>query len=98
VVDVGDAAISLAARRCAGADRRRYAFGPRRRDGHAEARSIGVDGWWTEIEAEIRAVVRHHPTVTLEELARRLGISESGTASILRVLMMGQPTGSSIVR
>jgi hypothetical protein len=25
-----------------------------------------VDGWWTEIEAEIRAGVRLHPTVTLE--------------------------------
>ncbi len=57
-----------------------------------------MDGWWTEIEAEIRTIVRLHPMVTLEELARHLGISESGTASILRVLMMGQPTGSSIVR
>jgi hypothetical protein len=47
-----------------------------------------VDGWWAEIEAEIRAVIRLHPMVTLEELARRLRISESGTASILRVLMM----------
>jgi hypothetical protein len=55
-----------------------------------------VNGWWTEIEAEIRAIVRLHPTVTLEELARRLHISESGTASILRVLMMGPPWGSSI--
>ena len=56
-----------------------------------------MDGWWTEIEAEIRAVVRLHPTVTLEELARHLGISESGTASILRVLMMDQPRRSSLV-
>jgi hypothetical protein len=57
-----------------------------------------VDGWWTEIEAEIRTIIRLHPAVTLEELARHLGISEGGTASILRVLMIGQPTGSSIVR
>jgi hypothetical protein len=57
-----------------------------------------VDGWWTEIEAEIRAVVRLHPTVTLEELARHLRISESGTASILRVLMMDPPWGSSVVQ
>jgi hypothetical protein len=28
-----------------------------------------VDGWWTEIEAEIQPVVRLHPTVTLEQLA-----------------------------
>ena len=57
-----------------------------------------MDGWWTEIEAEIRAVVRLHPTVTLEELVRHLRISESGTASILRVLMMGPPWGSSVVQ
>lgn len=57
-----------------------------------------MDGWWSEMEAEIRAVVRLHPTVTLEELARHLAISESGTASILRVLMMGQPRGSSVVQ
>jgi hypothetical protein len=56
-----------------------------------------VDGWWTEIEAEIHAVVRLHPTVTLEDLARHLGMSESGTASILRVLMVDQPWGSPVV-
>jgi hypothetical protein len=56
-----------------------------------------VDGWWTEIEAEIRAVVRLHPAVTLEELARHLGMSESGTASILRVLMVDQPRGAAVV-
>lgn len=56
-----------------------------------------MDGWWTEIEAEIRGVVRRRPTVTLEELAQHLGLSESGTASILRVLMVDQPWGSSIV-
>ncbi len=56
-----------------------------------------MDGWWTEIEAEIRVIVRVHPTVTLEELARHLRISENGTASILRVLMMGPPRLSSVV-
>jgi len=56
-----------------------------------------VDGWWTEIEAEIRAVVQRHPVVTLEELARHLGVSKSGTASILRVLMVDQPSGSAVV-
>jgi len=50
-----------------------------------------------EIEAEIRAVVRLHPGVTLEALARHLGMSESGAASILRVLLVDQPTGSSVV-
>jgi len=56
-----------------------------------------VDGWWTEIEADIRAIVQRHPVVTLEELARHLGVSQSGTASILRVLMVDQPSGSAVV-
>ena len=56
-----------------------------------------MDGWWTEIEAEIRAVVQRHPVMTLEELARQLGVSQSGTASILRVLMVDQPAGSVVV-
>jgi hypothetical protein len=56
-----------------------------------------VDGWWTEIEAEIRAVVQRHPVMTLEELARQLGVSQSATASILRVLMVDQPAGSVVV-
>jgi hypothetical protein len=56
-----------------------------------------VDGWWTEIEAEIRTVVQRHPALTLEELARHLRVSQSGTASILRVLMIDQPWGSAVV-
>ena len=56
-----------------------------------------MDGWWTEIEAEIRAVTQRHPAVTLDELARRLGVSQSGTASILRVLMIDQPGDSAVV-
>ena len=56
-----------------------------------------MNGWWSEIEAEIRDVVRRHPTITLEELARHLRLSESGTASILRVLLVDQPWGSSVV-
>lgn len=56
-----------------------------------------MDGWWTEIEAEIRAAVLGHPVMTLEELARHLGVSQSGTASILRVLMVDQPSGSAVV-
>jgi len=56
-----------------------------------------VDGWWTEIEAEIRAVTQRHAAVTLDELARRLGVSQSGTASILRVLMIDQPGDSAVV-
>lgn len=56
-----------------------------------------MDGWWSEIEAEIRAVVQRHPAVTLDELARHLGVSQSGTASILRVLMIDQPGDAAVV-
>jgi hypothetical protein len=56
-----------------------------------------VNGWWTEIETEIRAVVQLHPAVTLEELAGHLRMSENATASILRALMVDQPHGSSVV-
>lgn len=56
-----------------------------------------MNGWWTEIAAEIRAVVQLHPAVTLEELAGHLRMSENATASILRVLMVDQPHGSSVV-
>ena len=56
-----------------------------------------MDGWWTEIEAEIQAVIQRQPALTLRELAQHLGVSQSGTASILRVLMIDQPWGSPVV-
>ena len=40
-----------------------------------------MDGWWTEIEAEIRAVVRLHPTMTLDESSA--GQVQSEAASVL---------------
>ena len=64
---------------------------------HMAVKEQPMDEWWTEIEAEIRALVRVQPTVTLEQLARHLRISESGTASILRVLMVDQPWRSCVV-
>jgi ribosomal protein S25 len=45
-----------------------------------------VDGWWDEIEREIRGHVTRHGTMSARELARRLRMSESATASVLRVL------------
>jgi CheY-like chemotaxis protein len=47
----------------------------------------GKGGYW--LIGQVRALS--------PELARHLRISESGTASILRVLMMDQPWGSSVV-
>ncbi len=45
-----------------------------------------MDGWWDEIEAEIRAYCAQRGSVTIEELARGLAMSPSATASVLRVL------------
>ena len=56
-----------------------------------------MNGWWSEIELEIRAIVQLHPAVTLKELAAQLRMSESATASILRVLRVDQPYSSSVV-
>ena len=56
-----------------------------------------MNGWWSEIEVEIREIVQVHPALTLKELAAQLRVSESATASILRVLMIDQPWGSAVV-
>jgi hypothetical protein len=56
-----------------------------------------VNGWWREMEVEIRAIVQLHPALTLKELAAQLRMSESATASILRVLRVDQPYSSSAV-
>ena len=49
-----------------------------------------MDGWWDQIEREIRDCLERHGSLTTSELARHLGMSESATASVLRVLA---PTG-----
>ena len=45
-----------------------------------------MDGWWDEIEQEIRECVKRHGALTTSELARHLRMSEGATASVLRVL------------
>ena len=45
-----------------------------------------MDGWWDEIECEIQQCVEQHGSLTTSELARHLRMSESATASVLRVL------------
>jgi len=45
-----------------------------------------VDGWWDQIEREIRECAERHGALTTPELARHLRMSESATASVLRVL------------
>ncbi len=45
-----------------------------------------MDGWWDDIEGEIRAYCESHGAVTITDLAGHLRMSPSATASILRVL------------
>ncbi|HUF94035.1 MAG TPA: hypothetical protein VMR23_16790 [Candidatus Limnocylindria bacterium] len=45
-----------------------------------------MDGWWDQIEREIRECVERHGVLTTPELALHLRMSESATASVLRVL------------
>jgi ribosomal protein S25 len=45
-----------------------------------------VNGWWDEIEREIRGHVTRHGAMSTRELAGRLRMSESATVSVLRVL------------
>lgn len=45
-----------------------------------------MDGWWDQIEHEIRDCMKQHPALTTSELARHLRMSESATESVLRVL------------
>jgi hypothetical protein len=45
-----------------------------------------VDGWWDEMEREIRGHVTRHGAMSTRELAGRLRMSESATVSVLRVL------------
>ena len=49
-----------------------------------------MDGWWEQIEREIRDCLERHGPLTTSELGRHLRMSESATASVLRVLA---PTG-----
>jgi hypothetical protein len=45
-----------------------------------------MDGWWDQIEHEIRDCMKRHSSLTTSELARHLRMSESATESVLRVL------------
>ena len=48
-----------------------------------------MDGWWDQIECEIQECVKRHGSLTTSELARHLRMSESATASVLRVIGPG---------
>src|SRR5262245_20793035 len=45
-----------------------------------------MDGWWTDIEATVRAALQEHSELSVGEVATALGVSEPAAASLLRVL------------
>jgi hypothetical protein len=45
-----------------------------------------MDGWWTEIESQVRRCLERNGGMTPAELARQLGLSESEVASVLSLL------------
>jgi predicted ArsR family transcriptional regulator len=48
-----------------------------------------MDGWWSDIEANVGAALREHGELSVGEVARSLGVSESAAASLLQVLAAG---------
>jgi hypothetical protein len=45
-----------------------------------------MDGWWNEIERDIRGCLDQYGALTPAELGGHLGLSESAAASVLSVL------------
>jgi predicted ArsR family transcriptional regulator len=45
-----------------------------------------MDGWWTEIDDQVRACLERHGALAPAEIARQLGLSEGAVASVLTLL------------
>jgi hypothetical protein len=45
-----------------------------------------MDGWWTELDGQVRDCLERHGALAPAELARHLGLSESATISVLSLL------------
>ena len=45
-----------------------------------------MDGWWTEIDDQVRACLERHGAMAPGELARQLGLSEGAVISVLSLL------------
>jgi predicted ArsR family transcriptional regulator len=46
-----------------------------------------MDGWWTEIDDQVRACLQRHGAMAPAELARQLGLSEGAVISVLSLLV-----------
>ena len=45
-----------------------------------------MDGWWNEIDDQVRACLERHGAMAPSEIARQLGLSEGAVASVLSLL------------
>jgi len=45
-----------------------------------------MDGWWNDIERDVRAVLERHGSMTPAEMARLLRLSEGAVSSVLSML------------
>lgn len=45
-----------------------------------------MDGWWTEIDDQVRLCLERHGAMAPAELARQLGLSEGAVMSVLSLL------------
>jgi predicted ArsR family transcriptional regulator len=45
-----------------------------------------MDGWWTEIDDQVRACLERHGALAPAEIARQLGLSEGAVTSVLTML------------
>lgn len=47
---------------------------------------MAMDGWWTEIDDQVRACLEQHGAMAPADLARRIGLSEGAVVSVLSLL------------
>ena len=45
-----------------------------------------MDGWWTEIDDQVRAILERQGAMAPAELARQLNLSEGAVVSVLSML------------
>jgi hypothetical protein len=47
---------------------------------------MAMDGWWTEIDDQVRACLERHGALAPADIARLLGMSEGAVTSVLSML------------
>jgi hypothetical protein len=45
-----------------------------------------MDGWWTEIDEQVRGCLERHGALAPADIARMLGLSEGAVTSVLSLL------------